>query len=101
MQVDVGAARDRRVEIRLAPGLERFHRAIQQVAVHRKSHLVDLSALRFAQQFAGAADFKIVRSQRKPNPQFFQRGNRLQTLERIAAQRGARRDQQVGVGAVV
>ena len=100
-QVHLGAVVQRAVQLRRAPGAQRAHRALQQPRVHRIADLVDLPALALAEDLACAADLEVVGGQREADPEVLQRLDGLQALHGVGGHRGARRHDEVRVGAVV
>ena len=83
VQVDLRPVVQRLLEFRRLAGLHRLHRALEQFHVEREPDLLDLAALVFAEQFAGAADLEVVRREHEAG---------AEVLERLDAPRaGARR----------
>ncbi len=101
VQFDLGLVRAAQFEVRQLAALERAHGTVEQLGVEREADLLDLPGLFLAQQLAGAADFQIVRGQREPGAQLLQRGQRVEALFGIGADRPALGHHQIGVGAVV
>ena len=101
MQLHLADGGQRPLRRGFAPGAQRGHRLLEHVQVHRQAHFRELAGLALAEEFAGAADFQVVRGQQEAGAQFFHRFDRLEALGGIARERPARGHDQVGVGAMV
>ncbi len=101
VQVDVGAVAVHVVDVGQLAGLDRGHRAFQQVGVQAEADFGHLPALAFAEQFPGAADLEVVGGEGEAGAEFVHRGDGVQPLLRIRRDRAPVGDGQVGVGAVV
>src|SRR3546814_5338899 len=80
-QIDLAAAGAERRVVELA-ALDRLDCARQQLGVHREADFLDLPGLVLTEQFAGTADFEIVRRQRKARAEIAQRFDRVEALLR-------------------
>ena len=67
----------------------------------READFGHLPALVLAEQFAGAADFQVVRGEGEAGAEFVHRGDRFQALARIAGDAALVGHDEVGVGAMV
>ena len=101
LQVDFAAARDGRVERRIAALAQCRHGALEQLEVEAEPDLLDLAALFLAEQFAGAAYLEVLGRKREARAEVFQRLDRLEPLARVVGQRRHGRREQVGKGAVM
>ena len=99
--LDLGSGCQGGLQVRFPALPQRGDGPAQQFVVERESDRLDLPALVFPQQLAGAADFQVVGGQGEPRSQFLQGLDGLQPLRCIRRQRTCGRCDQVGVGLVV
>ena len=101
MQQDLRTAIRRSVQHRLAPRFQRRYSAVQHVVVETETNFLDLTALFLAENFAGAADFHIVRRKCETHAEILERFDRLEALHGIRTHRLAMRHDQVGICTMV
>ena len=101
MQIDLGGGGKGLCRVRLLAGLERAHRMVEHVGIQVETDLLHLAGLRFAQHFAGAADFQVMHGEIKARAQFF---HHLDGFQAFLGRRGERilaHGQQIGIGLMV
>ena len=98
---DLWSRRHRGFQVRFPAFPKRDDGPAEQFVVKRESDRVNLAALVFSQQFAGAANLQVVGGQGESRSQFLQGLDGLQALRRIGRQRTSGRGDQVRVGLVV
>ena len=101
LQVHLGPGGERRLEVGIAALAQRRHCALEELEVEADADLLDLSALFLAEELAGAADLEVLRREREPGPEVFERLNRLEALTCVLGERCRRWRDQVRPGAVV
>ncbi|MNM82367.1 hypothetical protein D3C81_943950 [compost metagenome] len=100
-QVDFRATAQRLLKVGLGALADRLDRALEHFHVQGKAHRLDLPALAFAQQLAGAANLQVVGGQHEAGTEVLGVGDRLQAFFGVGADLLPGWRQQVGVGLVV
>ena len=85
MEIDVGRARQGRLEIgRFAP-LQGLHGFLKHAVVKIEPHLRDFARLVFAEHFAGTSDFQVVHREVEAASEVFEGLNRFEGCWRPAS----------------
>src|SRR5690606_33426826 len=96
-ELDLRAVRERILEIGLAAFLELLHRAREELVVERESDALDLPALPFAEELAGAADLEVVRRERETDAERFERFDRLEPFRGLRRELASRRRDEIRI----
>ena len=101
MQIDFRGDTQWCRQVRFPACLQRLHGVVEHLGVERKTDLLHVAALRFAQHLAGAADFQIVHGKVETGAQVFHHLDGLQTFLRAGFQALFAGREQVRIGLVV
>ena len=83
--LDLGPMRERVLEVGLVARAQGRDGAPQELVVEREADGLDLAALPFAEQLAGAANLEVVRRQREARAELLERLDGLEALRRRRA----------------
>src|SRR5690606_35555735 len=100
-ELDLGAVRERILEIRLPSFLQLRDRTREELVVEREADRLNLPALAFAEQLARAAILEVVRRERDAGSEPLERLDRLEPFRGARRQGARRRRDHVRIGLMV
>src|ERR671915_1468342 len=101
MQIDLGALIEGSLQVRRFTLPQGRDSPLQQFHIEAKTELLDMAALFFAEDLAGATDLEVMRCQGKSHPQLFESFDRFEPFDGVRTHRPARGHEQISVSAVM